>query len=162
MNTVDDESGIAYRVTADRIRATFGLADRGLYYVKNPSRRVGQLRSDGYVRVTIDGEQIYEHVLVYFHYHGRWPDYRLSHWDGDRSNNGIKNLIEEGEVYIRMSKYLGVRYNPATDMWVAKTYGMNFEDILIGEYDTELEAAQAYDNKIRDIFGPEATFVNGV
>ena len=162
MGTVDDESGIVYNVSLERIRAVFGLGDRGLYHLKNPSRRVGQLRSDGYVRITIDGEQIYEQVLVYFHYHGRWPDYRLSHWDSDRSNNGIKNLIEEGEVYIRMSKYLGVRYNPATDMWVAKTYGMNFEDILIGEYDTELEAAQAYDNKIRDIFGPEATFVNGV
>lgn len=162
MDTVDDESGIAYRVTVDRIRAVFGLGDHGLYYIKNPYRLVGERRSDGYVRVMIDGERIYEHVLVYFHYHGRWPDYRLSHWDGDRSNNRIKNLIEEGEVYIRMSKYLGVRYNPATDMWVAKTYGMNFEDILIGEYDTEFEAAQAYDNKIRDIFGPEATFVNGV
>lgn len=162
MDTVDDESGGVYNVSLERIRAVFGLGDRGLYHIKNLSRRVGHTRKDGYVLVTIDGEQIYEHVLSYFHYHGRWPDYRLSHWDGDRSNNGIKNLIEEGEVYIRMSKYLGVRYNPATDMWVAKTYGMNFEDILIGEYDTEIEAAQAYDNKIRDIFGPEATFVNGV
>lgn len=149
-----------YNTSHERIAALFDLGPRGLIWIRNPQRRVGTIRSDGYVRVMVDGEQVYEHHLVYFLFHKEWADYRLSHYDGDRSNNSIKNIIEEGETYIRMSKYLGVRYDPTQESWVTVVIDLDFESYVLGPFDTEIEAAKAYDREQRKMYGPKAIFVN--
>lgn len=127
---------------------------------KNPDKKVGSLYNNGYTVVCIDGERITEHVLVFFLFHGYWPDYRLRHYDGNRSNNSIKNLIEEGETCIRMSKYFGVRYDPAQDLWITKVVGLNFHTYTLGPFQTEQDAAKAHDIEQRRMFGPDALFVN--
>lgn len=149
-----------YGVQHERITSLYDLGPRGLVNAKNPARQVGSLRKDGYRFVMVDGERIYEHILVYFYHYGTWPEYRLSHFDGDRSNNSIKNIIEEGEHYIRLSKYFGVRYDPSLDKWVTRVIGKHFNNYFLGPFDTEVEAAKAYDTEQRKMFGPKAIFCN--
>ena len=47
------------------------------------------------------------------------------------------------------SKYLGVTFRKDSQKWRAR-YMKDYKNILIGEFSTELEAAQSYDKVIRE------------
>jgi hypothetical protein len=53
-----------------------------------------KLRSDGYLRATIDGKAYMLHRLAWLYMTGEWPRTEIDHLDGNRSRNAITNLRE--------------------------------------------------------------------
>ena len=92
------------------------LGSDGLY---RNGRRVGTF--DGRLRRVKIGDIRYsEKYLVYLKYHGEWPGYELSNYDGDPENNGVLNLLEEGETLIRLK--CGLRFNPSDKKYYRRVY----------------------------------------
>ena len=106
------------------MRERFYVGDRGLYY-KVPYFRAAKDQLAGSlirgVSVTrFNGRDYYTKNLVYFLYHGKWSDYELSNYDGDPENNGVLNLLEEGETLIRLK--CGLRFNPSDKKYYRRVY----------------------------------------
>lgn len=49
-------------------------------------------KSDGYVRVSVDGRVYQAHRLIWLHVTGEWPNGEVDHVDGVRHNNRWANL----------------------------------------------------------------------
>ena len=54
--------------------------------------RVAGFPDNGYVRISMYGNQHMAHRLAWFYVYGKWPDEEIDHIDMDRSNNRIANL----------------------------------------------------------------------
>ena len=102
----------------------FYVGDRGLYYKVPYFRAVKDQLAGSLVRgvsiTRFNGKDYYTKDLVYFSYHGDWSDYELSNYDGDPENNGVLNLLEEGETLIRLK--CGLRYDPSNDKYYHRVY----------------------------------------
>jgi hypothetical protein len=59
------------------------------------------------------------------------------------------------------SKYYGVTYDKRGNKWVARTWYDN-KRIDVGYFDDELEAARAYDKKVKELKGDKARKLNNV
>lgn len=55
---------------------------------------VAGFNDNGYVRISIYGNQIMAHRLAWFYVHGKWPTEELDHISMDRSDNRMVNLRE--------------------------------------------------------------------
>lgn len=114
----------AYIGTGGEMQDRFYVGDKGLYY-KNAYYRAGKDQLAGSlirgVSVTrFGGRDHYTKNMVYFLYHGKWSDYELSNYDGDPENNGVLNLLEEGETLIRLK--CGLRFNPSDKKYYRRVY----------------------------------------
>jgi hypothetical protein len=85
----------------------------------------------------------------------------VDHLDGNKVNNCRLNLRvctcaennrNRGKHSDAYSAYKGVTYNKAKHKWVAKCY-YHGEPIWLGYFDSEVEAARAYDRKAVELFG---------
>ena len=106
------------------MRERFYVGEKGIYY-KVPYYRAAKDQLTGSlvrgVSVTrFEGRDYYTKNLVYFLYHGDWSDYELSNYDGDPENNGVLNLIEEGETLIRLKCV--TRYDPSNGKYYRRVY----------------------------------------
>ena len=124
MHRVDAVRVGAYIGTGGGMQDRFYVGDRGLYY-KNTYYRMGKDQLAGSlirgVSVTrFGGRDHYTKNMVYFLYHGEWSDYELSNYDGDPENNGVLNLLEEGETLIRLK--CGLRFNPSDKKYYRRVY----------------------------------------
>lgn len=81
---------------------------------------------------------------------GNLPE--VNHKDGDRENNHISNFewtthrenVNHGAITKNKTSWLiGVTYNCNKKRWRARIY-VNKKEVLIGTYDTEVEANEAY------------------
>jgi hypothetical protein len=68
-----------------------------LYWVQSRGRvKAGAIagcrRDDGYITLSVDGCQIFAHIVAWAMTHGRWPQGLLDHRNHDTSDNRIKNL----------------------------------------------------------------------
>ena len=102
----------------------FYVGNKGLYY-RNPYYRAAKNQLSGSlvrgISVTrFDGRDYYTKNMVYFLYHGEWSDYELSNYDGDPENNGVLNLLEEGENLIRLK--CGLRFDPSSRKYYSRVY----------------------------------------
>jgi hypothetical protein len=113
-----------------------------------------------YYRLTINKKTYYVHQIVYLYHHGYIPSY-LDHIDGDGLNNKIENLREctqsQNIANSKLSKanssgYKGVTYRKDTKNWQAQIT-VNRKNISIGSYKTKKEAAIAYKNVSKKIYG---------
>ena len=124
MHSLDSDRVRPYMVAGDGMRERFYVGDRGLYY-KVPYFRAAKDQLSGSlvrgVSVTrFDGRDYYTKNLVYFLYHGEWSDYELTNYDGDPENNGVLNLLEEGENLIRLK--CGLRFDPSSRKYYRRVY----------------------------------------
>lgn len=84
-------------LTQERVREVFEYRDGSLYWKIKPSRKTvigteaGTLRSNRYIRVSLDGHLYYNHRLIWFMFNNTLPNY-IDHIDGNPSNNNIENL----------------------------------------------------------------------
>lgn len=151
----------------ERINALFELVNGVL--VNKVSRGsvkkgaiAGYITEDGYRRVCVDGKYLYVHVIVWKLHGNEIPEgYILDHKDGDRQNNVITNLrlaTHTTNQYNKFrqkdgtSKYKGVWYDAKKNVWKA-SIRLPKERIYLGQYSTELEAAEAYDFVAKEIHG---------
>ena len=92
------------------------LCADGLY---RNGKRVGTIEGN-LRRVRVNGVRYSEKYLVYLKYHEEWPDYELINHDGDPNNNGVLNLLEEGETLIRLK--CGLRFDPSSKKYYRRVY----------------------------------------
>ena len=125
MHRVDAVRVGAYIGTGGGMQDRFYVGNKGLYY-RNPYYRAAKNQLSGSlvrgISVTrFDGRDYYTKNLVYFLYHGEWSDYELINHDGDPNNNGVLNLLEEGETLIRLK--CGLRFDPSSKKYYRRIYG---------------------------------------
>jgi hypothetical protein len=144
----------------ERLKALFYYKNGKLYNrISRGSAKkdaeAGYIAEDGYRRVRVDGKYYYIHRLTWFILTNKEipDDLFIDHIDGNRQNNHIENLrlataLENQYNKARQSngtsKYKGVWFDAVKGYWKAS---IRFEDRrhYIGQFNTELEAAIAYD-----------------
>ena len=152
----------------ERLKALFYYKDGKLYNrISRGSARkdteAGYIAEDGYRRVRIDGKYYYIHRLVWWMRTGKEvpDDLFIDHIDGVRLNNRFENLrlataLENQYNKFRQeggtSTYKGVWYDTVKCKWKAS---IRFKEKrhYIGQFDTELDAALAYDAYAKQIQG---------
>lgn len=115
----------------------------------------GYIAEDGYRRVRVDGRYYYIHRLIWNLLTNKEipEDLFIDHIDGNRLNNHIENLrlassLENQYNKARQtngsSQYKGVWFDQVKQRWKAS---IRFENKrhYIGQFNTEIEAAIAYD-----------------
>lgn len=153
--------------SAERIRELLTYdAETGVFRARvqrrqiKPGDVVGCPTKKGYLRVWIDGESWYLHLLAWLYVFGDWID-ELDHCDGNASNNAIGNLRpcdrSQNNANQRLSKrnqygVKGVTYVARLSKWVAQIQ-IKGEVKYLGCYLTMEEAHQAYMAASREHFG---------
>lgn len=140
-----------------------------VFWKKSPSARapigkeVGSL-ADGYYysQITYKGSRYRFplHKVVWFWEKGYYPKGILDHKDFDRGNNRIENLRlasraenNRNRFYGKgVSKYQGVTFHNKNKTWVAQIT-KDRQNLYIGSFKDEIEAAKAYDAKAVELFG---------
>lgn len=144
----------------ERLKALFYYKDGALYnkVSRGSAKRdtlAGYIAEDGYRRVRVDGIYYYVHRLTWQLLTGKEipEDLFIDHIDGSRLNNHIDNLrlaSSQENQYNKFrqsngtSKYKGVWFDSVKNKWKA-SIRLKEKRVYIGQFDTELEAAIAYD-----------------
>jgi len=141
VDTADAEWLSCYRWRAMRIRHT--------WYATRATERGGRKRT------------IYLHRAVYERHHGPIPAGRhIDHIDGNGLNNLPSNLRAATNAQNLMnarprrgsSRYKGVDWHKASRSWRARIHPAEGE-VVLGYFDNEPEAAQAYNEAARQFYG---------
>lgn len=151
----------------ERLKAIFEIKDgRLVNKISRGSAKAGSLAGyvteDNYRRARVDGKYFYVHIMLWRMEGNSIPDgFMLDHIDGDRQNNVIANLRlatsrENQHNKFRQkegtSEYKGVWYDAKKSKWKA-AIRLPESRLYIGQFETELEAALAYDEIAREIHG---------
>lgn len=114
----------------------------------------GVCKTHGYRFIKVNGRKYRSHRLAWLLHYGEWPEHQIDHINGDRADNRIENLRsvtnqQNGQAAHTprknvSSKYRGVYWYKSKRKWRAQieTDGKRKH---IGYFDSELEAARAYD-----------------
>lgn len=131
------------------------------------TKPVGSLNSQGYLDVDLSrahGQRTARntrvHRVIWFLVHGYWPDFQLDHIDGDKTNNKIENLRPIDQRYNQAnrvartdvtSNYKGVGWHRGKWRAFIMQPGKKYKHL--GRFDTQEEAAKAYDKAALELFG---------
>ena len=116
---------------------------------------------NGAVHVGIDCKVYLAHRLAWFWVHGKWPESGLDHINGDRADNSLANLRPATQMQNSGNRCLdrrntsghrGVSWHKGKQKWLAQiTYAGRAK--YVGLYDTPDEAAAAFAETGREMFG---------
>jgi hypothetical protein len=151
-------------LTQTQVKELFDYQEDGQFTWKvsnNTKIRIGDVaggfnKSCGYPCVRVHGVQYILHRLIFLWHHGHLPKF-IDHVDGTRSNNRINNLREcthQQNMFNRKSspksssKHKGVYLHKSSGKWVARST-LNGELKQLGRFNSEMEAALAYDEHAR-------------
>lgn len=154
-------------LTQAKVRELFDYHNGMLLWKVKPLNRIrigdwaGSLnRSNGYRIITINGKSYQEARIVFLWHHGYLPT-QIDHINRIRDDNRIENLreaIQNQNQWNRSknksssSKYKGVYFNRNESKWqtqITKDRKM----IYLGKFETEKEAALAYNQAAMELFG---------
>jgi hypothetical protein len=124
------------------------------------------LGMNGYVQVKRrDNETKKDHVILLHRYILGVSDplVDVDHQDDDPLNNTRRNLVacthqqniaraRKRSLNTCTSRFKGVSWDKFRKKWRA-SIGHNYKALLVGRFDTEIEAARAYDQKAKELFG---------
>lgn len=86
-------------LTAERLRDLLNYdPETGVFvwteqaYVQFRGQQAGNIDRGGWVAMTVDAGEYKAHRLAWLYTHGEWPQGRLTHVNGNRSDNRIENL----------------------------------------------------------------------
>lgn len=121
-------------------------------------KRAGNLRSDGYLHVSVFGRKYLAHRLVWLHVTGTWPAGEIDHRNGVRDDNRFENLRDVTKVVNQQNRRdgkgaqraLGVDFYRATGKFRARIK-VDGRTLSLGHFDTKDEAVSAYVNAKRDM-----------
>lgn len=152
------------KITQDLLRELFDYRDGELYWkvsVKNIKigDRAGNLHKSGYCRVGINNKTYLKHRLIFLYHHGYLPEF-LDHIDGDPSNDDIDNIriatksqnAMNRKKKLSSSVYKGVSWKKSHMKWVAQIH-IDGARKHIGIFDSEIDAAHAYDKAAIAAYG---------
>jgi len=120
-----------------------------------------QINSNGYLYGCVDGQAMLAHRVAWAIMSGDHPPSDIDHINGDRADNRWKNLRladrsqnarNRSAAHNSTSYYLGVSYRKDRGVWRA-TIGNGGRQVFIGNFKTEIEAAQAYDAAAQTFHG---------
>jgi hypothetical protein len=115
----------------------------------------GNTRSDGYLKIKINGVAYYSSRLAWFYMTGNWPSEEIDHIDRDPSNDRWNNLrlasssdnkCNSSLNTRNTSGYRGIGWLPGASKWQVHVNG-----VYLGRYDNADEAIE-----VRDSFAKEA------
>lgn len=143
----DPDTGIVWSVLQGR---PVGAVD--------PTRPLGGLK----LTVTGSGQTVIVkvHRLCWYLHTGAWPKQYVDHANRDPHDNRWANLrlathAENARNAVKRqsaaSRFKGVSLDRSTGRWRARIHCGR--PLTIGSFATEIEAAQAYDVKARELFG---------
>ena len=158
-------------LTQSRLKELFSYKDGDLVWKVRKANRLkigdvaGTDTPSGYRVLALDGKIYYAHHLVWMWHNGYMPD-EIDHINGIRDDNRIENLREctrsqnsanapKRKSYdgkITSSKYKGVYWYKRYQKWKAQI-GKDGKMIHLGYFDSERDAAKAYDSKAKELFG---------
>jgi hypothetical protein len=134
--------------------------EQGVFIARIPRRgvEIGEVCSgcavNGYYLLTVDGEQILLHRLIWLYVYGKWPSKKIDHRDGNGLNNRIQNLrdVTQGinvqnqrraRVDNRSTGLLGSYRRKDTGRFTSRI-GIDGKSLSLGCFDTAEEAHSAY------------------
>lgn len=133
-----------------KAKLTYNQETGILNWTCGTKRPQGSLKSSGYIRVTIQGRQYFQHRLAWALHYGYWPNGVIDHKDRVRSNNAITNLRDvtqqdnsknQGNRINTTSGHKGVSKNKNTGKFEQYKH-IKYKKIYLGSFDT-LELAIA-------------------
>jgi hypothetical protein len=149
-------------VTVQRLRELFIYdPETGAVTRKRDGEVCGSRGGERYIRALVDGKMFYVHRIVFALHFGFMPD-RVDHRDGDKRNNRPSNLREctqaentcnRGKTEAGFSsQFKGVHFEAQTQKWRAEIK-KNGKQRKLGRFDTEEEAAEAYNEAAKVTHG---------
>lgn len=147
----------------------YGISREGDIYDFERKRFVIPLLNSGYYKVNLTNVQkqylMYVHRLLAIAFIPNPNNLPcVDHRDRDKTNNSISNLRwcthqenmrNKTKQTGTTSQYNGVSWHKREQHWVAQIK-FNYKQIHLGYFDTEEEAALAYNNKSQELFGEYA------
>lgn len=127
---------------------------------KYAGKKAGGLNSDGYLCVTVKGNNLLQHHVVWLLHTGEWPQ-ELDHKDGNKANNTFENLriastqenqFNKGLRRGSNSGYKGVCLCKRSSRWRAHIT-KDGKTKSLGYFKTRVEAALAYNKAALAHFG---------
>ena len=119
------------------------------------NRAFASKNDKGYCTGSIANRNYSAHRVIWAMETGVWPDRLVDHKDKDRSNNKLDNLrlatyqqnkANSTSARGSSSKFIGVSWNKFSKKWSA-SIKLDGKSKHIGYFDSEVEAAEAYDNE---------------
>jgi len=152
-----------------RLKERYTYRDGNLYFKEkgktyNVGDKAGSLnKKNGYVYVRFNGGKKLLHRLIFAYFNNYMPKF-IDHIDGNNSNNMIENLrpctaSQNGGNSRKNKSYFSTPYKGVSiakrkfkDKYRAIIRHMD-KNIHLGFFDTEIEAAQAYNKKALELHG---------
>lgn len=111
----------------------------------------GSVRGDGYRVIRVDGVLYTAHRLAWFYAHGEWPENKIDHRNGERSDNRLENLRSASNELNSQNRARAQSNNRSGLLGVSKKRGKWTAEIIsegqkfrLGSFDTPEAAHRAY------------------